>query len=205
MNRIYIFNCSNKVPDNAIKDALAEIDKLNPLEGILAENCGEIISECVKNSLNKQRNQVDFYKFLFPFLNALNQKGMDSQAKKLVFFDEDLYTENAGWVFGGYQALPLSPGIIIMSSHRIIDSLQRKDIICHELGHMFNAPKDGRQNTYELYGLHCSNNLCVMKQNMSIKEAVKYSHKRRARNADMFCDECREDIKNYAYKLQDAL
>jgi predicted Zn-dependent protease len=203
MDKIYIFNASRKIADSIIEKSISEIGRLNPLEGILVENSENMISECIRDSFNEQRNQVNYSSFLFSFLDSLKQKGLDNQTKKIAFFDEDLYMGNVGWVFGGYQPIPLSPGLIILSGHRLIDPLQMKDIICHELGHMFNAPSNGRKNTYELLGLHCSNYLCVMKQNMSIQKAVRYAHKRLARNADTFCDECQNDIKSYFYKLSE--
>jgi predicted Zn-dependent protease len=62
---------------------------------------------------------------------------------------------------------------------------------------MFGAPSNGRKNTYEYLGLHCSNDLCVMRQTDEADELIAYVQERISKNAPTYCDDCKKDIVNY--------
>ena len=83
MDKIYIFNSSRKITDSVIEQSVLEIGRLNPLEGILVENSENMVSECIRDSFNEQRNQVNYSSFLFSFLDSLKQKGLELLIRSL--------------------------------------------------------------------------------------------------------------------------
>ena len=118
------------------------------------------------------------------------------EAGKLIIIDEDAYSgdEDCNWFFGALSKVPDSLGYLFVSTARMQSENQARDILRHELGHMFGAPSQGRSNTYDLWGLHCSNDLCVMQQKASVGQAVKYAEQRAKAGAPTYCSQCEEDI-----------
>ena len=108
-----------------------------------------------------------------------------------------MYYPGVNWCFGGFTATRNGLGYVLMSSARINDSDLAKDLLRHELGHMFGAPSQRRTNTSEMLGNHCLNDLCVMQQRLSIEEAVKYAKQRKRANAEVYCCQCENDITEY--------
>lgn len=197
MDKIYIFNNSNKADNKIIDDSFAEISKLRDIDLILVDNSSKVIDEVINASYKGHRNQVDYNEFLRYFCNMEPTLQLEATSKKLVFINQDLYSTGLNWCFGGFSRLFPGEGYIVLSTNRINDALHLADIIGHEAGHMFNAPSYDRKNTYQSLGLHCSNELCVMQQKLTVEDSIQYAYERKAKNTSMYCNECKEDIKKY--------
>ena len=73
----------------------------------------------------------------------------------------------------------------------------QKDILRHELGHLFGAPNEQRQDIYAHLGMHCQTDLCVMQQKESMDIAKQYANLRARLNAGTYCEKCQQDIINF--------
>ena len=198
MDKIYVFNNSKKIKENVIESSLSEIERIRPLDIILLENSDGLIKKCIKNSFERYRNQVNANKFLRQLIPSLKKLNL-GESQRIVLFDEDLYYSGTNWVFGGFSRFAPGPGYIVLSANRVKNDLQMKDILCHETGHMFSAPRSGRKNTYESLGNHCSNELCVMQQKLTIEESIKFTIERASKHADTYCEDCKKDIASFYY------
>ena len=197
---LYIFNGSGKITEGMALSAVGEIANLRPVkvEHVNKKQAEEFLDSYVKGSFNPQRNQVNG-NVLLEKLSRLSfmQEGDFALGGKIILIDEDLYDEGTNWMFGAFAPTPLGLGYLILSTRRLQNGIHARDYLIHELGHMFGAPSKDRTNIYESLGTHCSNHLCVMKQSLTIEEAVIYSHKRYRVSAPPFCSQCKEDIKNF--------
>ena len=145
---------------------------------------------------NRQRNQVDGR----AFLQALNETEVMQHypdAGKIILLDSDLYVGRLNWCFGSMTSTLGGLGYIVLSTNRMKDTIHAKDIIRHELGHMFKAPSQGRRNTKESLGLHCTMSDCVMQQKLDVREAIRYAHQRSRKSSPIFCPDCEKDLRAY--------
>lgn len=84
---------------------------------------------------------------------------------------------------------------IIFSTNGVDDMNFFKHVALHELGHMFGAAKEGRSNTFESQGSHCSN-LCVMNQSLTYNDTLRL-YTQLARKGRQFCPQCQEELRNF--------
>lgn len=68
-----------------------------------------------------------------------------------------------------------------------------KDIVIHELGHTFNATHEGRQNTVNNLGMHCTDKNCLMYEYAYTDE----SFNRRKKLKEPFCQDCMASMRDY--------
>ncbi len=109
---------------------------------------------------------------------------------KIFLFEEDTYSNTcSNWCFGGF--VPHNgKKYVLISMARINDKIHLKDVFDHELAHSCGVPRPKRRNTYYHLGGHCSNDLCVMRQNDDLVEARKYAYARHNARAPPFCRQC---------------
>jgi predicted Zn-dependent protease len=130
---------------------------------------------------NEQRKQMNMEKMAC---------SLEAPSTSIVIVEEDLYYEGLNWCFGA----SMGDGSIIMSTRRLRRSNHITDLVGHELGHKLGIPSTGRSNTEELLGTHCTNDLCVMQQKMTVKDAVDYWERRLASGAGLYCRQCLEEL-----------
>jgi predicted Zn-dependent protease len=155
-----------------------------------------LIDNFSRKYLNEERGQVH----AGDMLEALNETEVMqhySDAGKVIVLDEDIYNEGLNWCFGNMTRTSRGLGYIILSTNRLQDETHARDLIRHEVGHMFNAPSQGREGTTESLGTHCLTPSCVMQQKLDVNEAVKYAHERKKNNSPIFCQDCESDIRSY--------
>jgi len=199
-DKIVLMDGSRKVHARVPLVAIAEIARLRGVETEYQE-CPEFLEQFVRMAYKQERRQVN----ACTLTNALHQTPEMRErynAGKVIVVDNDIYSgdENCNWFFGGFSECPGSLGYIVLSTARMQSENHMKDIVRHELGHMFGAPSKRRSNTYELYGLHCSNSGCVMQQKDTVAEAVEYAELRASRSSPNYCKQCEQDIQRFELK-----
>ncbi|RMD67204.1 hypothetical protein D6817_02245 [Candidatus Pacearchaeota archaeon] len=197
-NRLYLFNASRKLRREVISKALEPICQVKELDVREVEDCRDIIEPFVEAAFNPARGQAHGQKVL-DSLHSTRVFGQElGDDGKLIIIDRDLYSDYAtNWCFGGFCPVSNSLGYILLSTARISDETLGEHIVRHELGHMFGAPSEGRTNTVDILGLHCSNNLCTMQQQLSVPEALRYAHRIKSAGIFPFCEQCVEDMRRY--------
>jgi predicted Zn-dependent protease len=192
-DEILLMNIS-RIPDELVATALQDISAIRDLKVTPAE-ARKFLERQISLSHNPERNQVNGRELLARINDS--DIGRYTQHGKLILIDNDLYYPQIGWCFGGFSGTDTGLGYILMSSARMQTPEQAVDILRHELGHMFGAPSEGRTNTYQHLGLHCSNNLCVMQQKDTVSGSVKYAAQRARAKAPTYCAQCERDIREH--------
>ncbi len=183
----------------ALEGALKELAhyqkvEVSPYPGKIDIPSYNFVKELERTAYNSQRKQVDLDIF-FERFREINPN-RDSSSQNIILLEEDIFRPNLNWCFG-QSGIENGQNYVIISNYRITrNGLSLKDWICHELGHMYGAAKKGRSNTTESLGSHCTNDLCVMQQKLSISEAINYANERRAKNAPTYCPQCQNDLKS---------
>jgi len=123
-------------------------------------------------------------------------------SQRVILVDEDIFSDETNWMFGlavdaqvtiaGQVQPPLKT--LILSRARLRTAEMQYDMFCHELGHMFGAPSEDRDNTEKNLGTHCTNALCVMQQSLSVEALRRLSEARVQASAPAFCSQCRMDL-----------
>ena len=196
-DRIIFLDGSKKLSKKIVIEGMRDIDKIRPLE-VDYVKCPEIINTIAQKVYNPKRNQIDATGFLQHIMNTKFAEYVNQG--KIILLDYDIYDAtdpNSNWFFGGFSGTNRGLGYITLSTARLQDEIHARDLVRHEIGHMFNAPKEGRTNTYENLGLHCKNRLCVMQQKDTVPDSIKYTHKRARKKAQTYCTQCAKDIKDY--------
>lgn len=179
--KIRVLNTSK---DDKIKDIF---DRLANDMGIdITFDIQEIGKDVEKHSYVEERNQCNLESIIDFFDESID--------KTIIIIEKDLYFTGLNWCFGGYTP---SHGCIIISTARLQSENHMYDLIGHEMGHLLNTCPEERTNTIEMLGSHCTNDLCVMQQKMTVKEAVEYTTRRHEANAPLYCEQCINDIKKY--------
>jgi len=197
--KILILNAS-EMPDDRVFSVLDEINQIRPITPIVFPNAAEFLRQYIEKNFNQERQQLEKRKFAEACLGQ-EEVTKHQASGKLVIVSQDMYYQglftDTAWVFGATKPLTYTLGHSVLSTARLKDDIHARDMLRHELGHLFRAPSKGRANTYEEFGPHCSNDLCVMKQNLSVKSSSKYAHKRARKNVDTYCPECQTDMKSF--------
>lgn len=199
-DKIILLDGSKKLHSKIPLEVIAEIAKLRQVETEY-HDCPDFLKTFIDMAYKPKRKQVDAY----ALTNALHQtQEMKDryEAGKIIVIDQDAFSgdEDCNFFFGALSKCPESLGYVLVSTARMQSENHARDIIRHEVGHMFGAPSEARNNTYELYGLHCSNTDCVMQQKDSVAKAVRYAEQRAKRNAGTYCGQCEQDIQNFRVK-----
>lgn len=196
-DKIVLLDGSRRLNKSVPLEAIAEIARLRQVD-IEYHECPDFLQTFVDMAYEPERNQVNAHKFT-QALHITNEMKSRYEAGKLIILDKDVYSgdKDCNFFFGGFCQVPDSLGYITLSTARVVNEPQARDLIRHEIGHMFGAPSTGRKNTYELYGLHCSNDLCVMQQKESVTQAIAYANQRAKLNARTYCEQCEQDIRSH--------
>ena len=176
--------------------------KFQPEPGELNSQMRQRAMDLVQRYYNPSRKQVRADLFLDHFARRLQDRinsGESTYAEivnyqRVFLLDQDIHTSETNWVFGFFQQRGPHLRVLISSKARITSSQHAFDHLIHELGHMFGAPSDGRSNTNQHLGLHCSNPLCVMQQKDTVASAKAYVEARSKANAPVFCSQCSVDL-----------
>jgi len=195
MDKVYILNASKKLSTDTIIDGIADIAALRNV-GIKEVDCQGAISKIANQCYNPKRGQMDCDMFLDKIHNT-NFMRRNPEEAKIITLDHDFYAPSLNWCFGGFNGTTNGLGYIQLSTARLQNEDHARDLVRHELGHMFGAAPAGRPNTYEHLGSHCSNDLCVMQQKDTVQSAAKYAKQRKKLNVATFCGQCEDDILNF--------
>ena len=198
MARIKLFDGTVDLKNGlALESALKELShyqrvEISPYPGKIDIPGYQFVKELERTAYDFRRQQVNLDIFLRKFGQIHPNKDPNSQ--NIILLEKDIFWPGLNWCFGqcGNES---GQNYVIVSTARIKEGLSLKDWLCHELGHMYGAAKRGRSNTTESLGSHCTNDLCVMQQKLSVQEAIKYTNKRRLNNASTYCPQCQDELR----------
>ena len=195
-DQIYIFDGSRKLHiDNALA-VLADIQDLRPIK-VRCNTNPDFVDRMVQASFNDERNQVDAGALVGNIMRSPELTQLEG-FNKIVLFDKDLYSYDNekvfNWVFGGCYSLD-DGKLIALSTARLKDEVHAKDVIRHEVGHMFGAPNPARNDVYEHLGNHCGNPICVMHQRDTVEASRTAAYEQARRGGLGYCNRCEEDIR----------
>jgi len=189
--------------------ALEEVGRIRPIRVRSVKGAEDYVEKAIKKSLHLERQgykgsgQVKVEELLrnlydIPFIKQTWHMG------KVITIDQDLYATNSdgrdlNWCFGGFLGASESIGYVVVSTARLQDVVHARDLLRHEIGHMFGAPTRNRKDVEFTLGRHCSNDLCVMQQKVSIPDSLSYAHLRANKRAKTYCISCERDIRNYTF------
>jgi predicted Zn-dependent protease len=165
--------------------------QIYPREGVVNREEIKLVRDIINKSYNKKRNQV-YLDDLVYFLDCHTPIGNNNDYK-VILLEQDLHNNRTSWVFGTL-AITQGKQYVFLSTHRMVDPIHTYFWMTHELGHLFGAAREGRTNTYESGGPHCSNNWCAMRQIESVQESLKYAYEIINKNPDMYCQQCKQDL-----------
>jgi len=152
-----------------------------------------LVRDAEKNAYNYGRKQVHTTNLL---RNLLEDSRIDLIGKNsFTLVESDLYDDGLNWCFGVLVPDFYSGQHLILSTYRLRDTDLLTHVAIHELGHMFGAASQGRRNTEENLGNHCTN-LCIMQQKLSVPE-MKAHVRQLADREDKFCFDCISDLRRY--------
>lgn len=177
MDKIKILSTTN---DALTKNTIGRISKSVDITFDF-ENIGKGVEE---HSYVEERKQCNFDSII-NFLGEIKQS--------IVIIEKDLYFEGLNWCFGGYAP---DHDCIILSLSRLQSENHLYDLMGHEIGHMLGTCPIDRENTIEMLGSHCTNDLCVMQQKMTVAESIIYTNLRHDNDAHLYCEQCMDDISN---------
>ena len=163
---------------------------VTPAPGEIDMSGYNYVKSLEKSSYNSARDQCKQSSLLTRIAN--DHVSRDKQ--RVIFTEKDLFDEGLNWCFGGYAQATDGQQFVLVSVDRVKNGNHWFDLLAHELGHMYGAASEGRSNTYESLGSHCLNDLCVMKQNLTVDSAIAYANRRHALNAPTFCYQCAEEL-----------
>ncbi|MBU1974452.1 MAG: hypothetical protein KKH52_03600, partial [Nanoarchaeota archaeon] len=170
-----------------------QVVRVTPSPGSIDISNYKLIQHFAAESTHPRRKQVHIKRLLDQII-SLNEVRNNPQRQNLILLEQDLYADGLNWCFGGYQHY-LGKDFVTISTARIQDEAHLFHIFAHELGHMYGAAFRGRSNTREELGFHCLNDLCVMQQQLSVKESASYAHRRLKSKAPTYCHQCQDDLR----------
>jgi predicted Zn-dependent protease len=103
---------------------------------------------------------------------------------------EDLFGERTNFVLGSTR----SGRATVLSFNRLRDRETKKQLVYHEVGHMFGLPVPRAEMDNRL-GDHCVN-LCAMRQGMTVGEWDSHARDRSLTN-QVYCKPCDADLREY--------
>ena len=128
---------------------------------------------------------------------------IDIDSLKVLILDDDIFCgEESNWCIGVANGIIHTDengrehdrDFLTITTKDAKTYAQLKDRFLHELGHQFNAAPEGRSNTKEHLGSHCTNNLCVMQQRDTVKGQEILSRNRIRAKAPAYCNQCTADL-----------
>lgn len=172
--------------------------KCTPKPGSIDIPRYNLVKHVESQTLDPTRQQVD-EGLMIGMLDNLRLI-RDDPAAKVVFTERDLFAPGINWAFGGFVNY-LDRNYIVISTARITRPVHFQDLIAHELGHMYGAAPAGRTNTEENLGSHCTNNLCVMQQHLTVSGSQNYAMQRHQASAPLFCGQCTDELGRRAQRM----
>ncbi|MBN1924016.1 MAG: hypothetical protein JW791_04640 [Nanoarchaeota archaeon] len=196
--------------ENALKVAVDELAKCVGLVNLKGTGYNPQMYNLVKSleskSYDSRRRQVNTEELI---LNAYD-KTKAFPGLVVIATDQDLFSPGINWCFGTstgcYETDNLGRRVnerdyIIGSKSRMQSFGELVFLFAHEMGHKFGAAPSGRRNTVENLGSHCTNNNCIMQQNVNLNEAIRYAQRlykklERGEIDSLFCNQCGQDLRN---------
>ena len=181
-----------------LKRALAELARfqrvhITPTPGLIDISGYNLVQRLAAESTHQGRRQVHVGELLNKF-KSIPAVVNEPERQNIILLEQDLYSDGLNWCFGGYQQ-HAGVDFVTVSTARIQDDIHLFHILAHELGHMYGATYQGRSNTEQNLGSHCTNDLCVMQQQLTVADSVRYAHRRMNSNAPTYCRQCGDNLK----------
>lgn len=205
MANIEVFDGTrNPVYGKVLKGALQELALYQPvycspkdLDGLDVHSYN-LIKNIESRAYNHYRRQVNLDDVL-EMADKTPEIGKNNNKQKIILLEKDVFGPGLNFGFGAYTPYN-GKDYTILSMARIQNINQLFDLFAHEIGHMYGAASPGRSNTEENLGSHCLNDLCVMQQKNSVKEAIEYANKRHRAGAMAYCPQCENELRGYGRK-----
>lgn len=145
----------------------------------------EISGSVFFNAWNRERQQINA---------AILLANIECDEKVVVLTTYDLYVEGTNFVFG--LCVP-ELGAIVSSCR--VSSKTFRSLVAHETGHLKGLVPEYRKgiSSQELFGLHCLNFGCVMRQGLTLAEWDRYSHE--IIEGEELCIDCQRDLLAASY------
>ena len=113
----------------------------------------------------------------------------------IILSECDFYRDCVAWSFGFASRDNQNNGIVAVSTYRLATPEAVAHVVTHELGHLYDAAPEGRRNTTNHLGSHCTN-LCIMQQKDTV--AAMHAHvSLLATRREKFCTDCQDDLTRY--------
>ena len=178
--KIYIFNGTDKNLDSMLVSTLSGINNIVPLDPILVNNPRRYLLKHIAKSLDPETKEVIAPDFLARFHNAYFRRDK-SGSGKVIFLEGDAVC--GGGVLGVANEIKYG-GYVVISKKTLADEVLAKDVLRHEMGHMFGLK-------------HCTKDpFCVMKESRSLCESIFFVYKRLDENSPIYCPSCEDAIKD---------
>ena len=183
----------------AMKPALSEIEKyltlnVSPEPGSTDLDGYNFIKDLEAASFNPQRDQCDIDFFTRAAMRCFDRSGFPA-IDTILLTEKDFYRPGLNWCFGYAVDDTADRKYVVLSVARMKDPKLLTHVLTHEMGHAYGAARQGRSNTEENLGSHCTNT-CVMQQKLTVEAMMEYAKILAARR-DKFCGQCADEIKNY--------
>lgn len=198
VDTVHIMNGSKKLDTRMFLEVFAELYCMRPVSIRMGTGAREFAEDILGEVYEPHRRQVHYSRLLEKIMANPGIEGYWKDGKVFVV-DADLYADGADrWCFGGFTKTNVGLGYILLSAARLEDGVLAKQVLRHEVGHMFGAPSRGRKNTVEMLGPHCINDLCTMQQKLSVMDAKSLSYQIQDAGLFPYCDDCARDIIMYS-------
>jgi len=199
-DKIFVLDGSRDMHVNNTLCVLGEIQELRPIDVNVSYD-SNFLDKYIARSL-LPTGQVDVRALVGNLMRNdffANEKYSEG---KIILLDHDLASpeENVDWGFGTRFPFDNSLGYVVASTHRAEDEAHFRDILRHEIGHMFGAPSKSRANLEYTLGPHCRNQGCVMQQKVSVEDGINYARMRERMNLPAYCQQCSRDIRGFSVR-----
>ena len=152
-----------------------------------------LVKRIEERAYDNFRGQVNLDKVL-KIADNTPEISRDKNKQKIILLEKDGFAPGLNWAFGGYMPYN-GKDYMIVSMARVQSKIQLFDLFAHEAGHMYGAASPGRSNTKEILGSHCINDLCVMQQKLTVRDAIKYANKRYNTGVRAYCPQCENELR----------
>lgn len=144
----------------------------------------------LENTWDQERQQLYAGPVIQRLATEHEKFGRDSHID-VVLTEHDLYDDGTNFIFG--EAANRS-AIFSTARFQRQEAIVFQYLVAHELGHIFGLPREDRNDVVQSLGPHCTQHGCIMRQSLSMEEAVFHANETRSIGR-MFCPNCVEDAR----------
>lgn len=152
------------------------------------------LAQAKKTSTQNTPNRVDVRKVMSLQADRIENQAQDEIVVSLVKGQFNPYCY--GYAYEKYGS--------VLAVDACRDEEFFKTIFIHELGHVFRATSKDRDNTVEINGSHCTNNLCIMGAS-NYDKLTEERVERKNRGQPPFCDECISSMREYMENMPELV